>query len=115
MDHYGCMRHSPEDAAEVALALHDHGTVVFPYSFDQIGCMVIFVSIAFEKLGVMPYGGNPEGRAYMGVYGRGCAHISLQKQIEYQSYLDEKLNLGAVEAEHLAEFWGWVCDSLAEY
>lgn len=103
MDEYGCMRLTKEDAREARDALAKSGNVVFALSGDQIGAMVILVSTKFEKLGVMPFGGNPTGRAYVGVYGQGCNHFSMDSI--HPSYFQEKLKLHLGDAETLAGFW----------
>lgn len=103
MDEYGCMRVTQEDALEVRQSLAQGGSVVFALSGDQIGAMIICVTTQFEKLGVMPFGGNPIGRAYVGVYGRGCSHLAMGET--HPSYISEKLNLTQEDAKTFAEFW----------
>jgi hypothetical protein len=106
-DQYGCMRaDSREDAMEVWEALDRAGSAVFALSGDQVGAMVIFVSRVFEKLGVMPFGGNPHGRAYVGVLKRGCGHLSMQDT--HPSYIGEQLNLTGDDAETFAKFWALI-------
>lgn len=106
MDNYGCMRVTAEDAAELRAALARSGSVVFALSGDQAGAMVILVSDQFEKVGVMPFGGNPMGRAYVGVYCRGCNHLSKEKI--HEGYIAEKLGLGPVDSKTFADFWALV-------
>lgn len=114
MDEYGSFRHTKEDALEVATALredpHEH-TVVFAYSHDQVGSMLVTLSENFSVLGVMPFGGNPRGRMYVGIYGRGCGHLSLEKG-PHHSYLEEKLNLEGEDGEKFAEFYSWIVEAL---
>lgn len=102
MDEYGCYSNNPTDFDEIAAKLRQHGTIVFPYSDDRIGCMILLISGNFEKLGVMPFGGNPNGRYYVGIYGKGCNHISFDSQA---SYLREKFNLSTYDSETLYELF----------
>ncbi len=106
-DEFGCMRASSrEDAMAVRQALDQAGSVVFPLSGDQIGAMVINVTTKFDKLGVMPFGGNPYGRAYVGVYGRGCNHLAMQDTDP--NYIGEKLNIAGDDAKTFSDFWALI-------
>lgn len=112
MDQYGSFKHSREEANEVAnYILTKHGTVVFTYSWDGFGAHIIFMSPEFDVLGTCPFGGNPRHRMYIGVYGRGCGHLSMEVG-PHQNYIEEKLNLGKGDAEHFAEFYGWIVEYL---
>jgi hypothetical protein len=103
MDQYGCLKVDRTSADEVRDSLNLRGSVVFPLSGDQIGCMIIHIDTMFEKIGVMPFGGNPIGRVYVGVYGRGCNHLS--KEHIHPGYISEKLNLHQDDAETFSKFW----------
>lgn len=107
-DEYGCSRINEADAKEVRQALEFSGTAVFPLSGDGGGCIIVLVCTQFYKIGVMPFGGNPTGRAYVGVYGRGCNHLSMEPEPIHPSYLVEKLNLHFEEAEWLSRFWSMI-------
>lgn len=109
MDEYGCFRHTREDAREVARALDERDSVVFCYSHDQMGAMLILLCESFLKLGTMPFGGQPEGRMYVGIFGRGCGHLSKEKG-PAQSYIDEKLNLKGDDGEKFSEFYAWIIE-----
>lgn len=111
MDQYGSMRHSQEDAKEVAEYLKHNDAIVFQYSHDQIGANIFLLAKKFNKLGIMSFGGNPVGRMYVGVYGRGCGHLSMAKG-PHHSYIDEKLNLGGEDGEKFAEFYSWIINHL---
>lgn len=104
-DEYGCCRLDPAHAKKVFDALISRGTVVFPLSGDAIGCMIVLVSTDFLKIGIMPYGGNPSGRAYVGVYGHGFNHLSMDKEPIHPGYLKEKLNLSEQDADTFSKFW----------
>ena len=103
MDNYGCCKVTLDDASMVRRNLEETGSVVFPLSGDQIGCLIILLSKNFDKIGVMPYGGNPHNRIYVGVYGRGCNHLS--KDDIHPGYIEEKLGITLEEAEWFSTFW----------
>jgi hypothetical protein len=103
MDKYGCLKPTLEDAQNVKQALALCSSAVFTLSGDDIGAMIIFISTQFEKIGTMPFGGNPVGRAYVGIYGRGCNHLSMGEI--HPGYIEEKLGVGREESETFAEFW----------
>lgn len=103
MDEYGCFRSTKEDFDEIKLELDKHGTIVFAYSKDQIGCLVISLSSKFQVLGKIPFGGNPRGAVYVGIYGFGASHFSRQKI--HADYFTEKLGIGQEEAGWLEELW----------
>lgn len=112
MDEYGSFRHTKEDAKEIAESLSREPAVVFSYSHNQVDAIIVILAKQFEKLGVMPFGGNPQGRIYCGIYGRGCAHLSLDEGTHY-SYLDEKLNIRDQKmAENFSIFYGWILNEL---
>ncbi len=91
---------------EVRQALRQGGSAVFALSGDQIGAMIVMVCTQFEKLGVMPFGGNPIGRAYVGVLKRGCGHLSMDDI--HPNYIGEQLNLKGEDAETFAKFWALI-------
>lgn len=104
MDDYGCARLTKEDAKEIWTALDRTGSVVFPLTAgDSIGCMIVIITRIFEKVGVMPFGGNPTGRMYVGIYGRGCNHFSMDSI--HAGYFEEKLQISREEAETFSKFW----------
>jgi len=104
MDEYGSYRNNESDWFELREHLKDHGSIVFPYSYDGDGQMIIHIDSTYTKLGITPFGGNPKGRYYVGIDGRGCGHFA-PKHTE-ASYFEEKLKLGKGDADGLAELWG---------
>lgn len=106
MDQYGCIRLDEDDAKLIRDALIRSQAVVFSLSGDQVGAMVICLTTNFDKIGVMPFGGNPTGRIYVGVYGRGCNHLAPEPT--HAGYIAEKLNLSPSDAETFATFWRMV-------
>ena len=104
MDEYGSFRNTKEDAKELREAMktsqHD---IVFAWSYNQIDCYIFHVSQNFDVLGIMPFGGNPRSRVYVGLYGKGCNHFS--KDEIHPSYWEEKLRIDKQGAEAWAEFW----------
>jgi hypothetical protein len=105
MDEYGSYRNTKEDAKEIKEAIEAHGTIVIPYSGDGGGAVILLMSTNFRKPygAVMPFGGNPDFRIYVGVYGRGCGHFSMEPT--HWSYFNEKLTLGECESKWLEELW----------
>ena len=99
MDQYGCFRNSKEDFDELAKFFSLSKNIVFAYSEDQIGCIIVSLNANFTKLGVMPFGGNPTGRIWVSVYGRGCNHLSYNSDAKYVA---EKLNIRGEESEWIA-------------
>lgn len=112
VDDWGTCRHERGDAGLVAHALRESGAVVFAYSYDQVGAMLVCITGHFQKLGVMPFGGNPSGRMWVSVYGRGATHLSKESGLHHD-YICEKLNLSKTDAEKFAEFYGWICEYLS--
>jgi hypothetical protein len=103
MDEYNCYTLCAEDGNAVRSQLDEHGSVVFPLTGDRIGCLIVLICKDFMKLGVMPFGGNPFNRIYVGIYGKGCNHFE-PKRTE-PGYFAEKLRLSEVESQILADFW----------
>lgn len=101
MDQYGTC--GPEDAKELAAQLLRGETIVFPYSDNKVDCMILLMSGGFKKIGQMPFGGNPNDRVYVGVYGFGCNHFGPGEV--HWNYFGEKLNLHDSSAEMLARLW----------
>lgn len=109
MDEYGT--YEPEDAEVLAYELKECGTIVFPYSADKVTAFIILISMDFIKYGIMPFGGNPDGRYYVGIYGKGCHHLSLK---EHGNYIAEKLNICDESGEHLQRLFNGMREYLYE-
>lgn len=104
MDEYsGIMRLKKEDAMRVRAILDKSGSAVFTLSEDTFGALIALVCIRFETIGVMPFGGSPVGRAYVGIYRFGCGHLPLEAVDG--GYIAEKLGLYTHDSEVFAEFW----------
>ena len=106
MDAYGCFRPTPEDFAEIKRSLKSFGTLVFPYSGDEIGCVILLISTNFTPIGIMPFGGNPNGSVYIGVYGRGLNHLPIKGL--HPNYIKEKLGVTGDEAEWISQLWNYL-------
>jgi len=106
MDEYGSFRNTKEDAQELRKAIDHNLDVVFAWSHNRVDGYIFHVSPNFEVLGIMPYGGNPRGRVYVGLYGKGCNHFS--KSDIHASYWEEKLGIDKYGAEAWVEFWKMV-------
>lgn len=103
MDAYGSMTVCQADADEVYQSLAQGGSCVFPLASGDGGALIVLLCSQFEKLGIMPFGGNPVGRIYVGLYGRGCNHLSTEEI--HPGYIEEKLGIPRVEAEEFSKFW----------
>lgn len=107
-DKYGCFRNTGEDFDSLAKLLKDSlgVPVLFPYSYsyDEQTCLIILIVPTFIRAGTFPFGGNPNGRVYVGVYGRGCTHLGWEHEM-HPSYAEEKLDLGHEDARGFAELW----------
>jgi hypothetical protein len=103
MDEYGTYRNTIKDWELLRAELDISGTIVFPYSADGVGCMIILISNNFNILGTMPFGGSPRDRIYVGIYGRGCVHLS--KDHVKLEYLQEKLLISQGDAKDFLELW----------
>lgn len=103
MDQYGCLHVNQGDADLVQHELKRAEAVVFPLTVEDGGALIVHISTGFRQVGTTPFGGNPYGRVYVGIYGRGCNHFS--KDTIHSSYFEEKLDLHKSEAEALANFW----------
>ena len=102
MDEYGTFRATKEDWDELAERLNKKENILFPYSANAQSAMVISINREFERLGTMPFGGNPSGRAWISVLGRGADHIDIDSE-QQGSYLGEHLGLPSDNAVQLAE------------
>jgi hypothetical protein len=99
MDQYECC--TLEDAKFIATLLKSEESIIFSYSPDQINAYVIFICPNFTTVGKIPFGGIPNG-FYIGVSLIGAFHFNLEQELS-SGYLAEKLKLGKVDAENLAE------------
>lgn len=79
------------------------GSVVFQFSPDNIGCMIVLITEKFEQFGPMPFGGNLSGRVFVSLYARSMGHFS--KEPIHPNYFKEKLNMTQLEAEAFASLW----------
>lgn len=107
MDQYGSFQNNEKDYDELANDLAKHNTIVFSWSHNQIDGYIFMISIGFVKLGMMPFGGQPTGRAYVGLWGRGCDHIRMDGGL--LKYDLDKLNIDDDGAEKFTELWNEVC------
>lgn len=108
MDAYGTLTVCQEDADTVYQALAQSGACVFSLASGDGGALIVSLTSQFEKIGVMPFGGNPIGRVYVGLYGRGCNHLAMSAT--HPGYIEEKLGIPQVEAEELSKFWALLWD-----
>lgn len=103
MDEYGTLSVCKEDAESVLRVLITNGSCVFPFSGNKQDAMIVCATLNFGALGVMPFGGSPRGRVYVGIYGIGCNHLSMGPI--HPKYIEEKLSLDQENAEYFSQFW----------
>lgn len=103
MDAYGTIEACPEDIKSVRDVLDQGEPVVFPMSDGRGTGMIVLIVPRFQKLGTMPFGGNPNGRLYVALYGKGANHFAPERT--EPGYFQEKLRIGKSEAAALAHFW----------
>jgi hypothetical protein len=114
VDEYGTVENNELGATLVASHLyHSIKPVVFAWSPDQATAHIFTIVRHFNKIGIMPFGGNPEGRAYIGIYGIGCNHISFGEV--HPGYLEEKLRLDKTSAESFSAFWKIVSEKIETF
>ena len=102
MDEYGTYRAASEDWDELASLFKERENILFPYSADAKSAMIISINRDFVKRGTMPFGGNPAGRAWISILGRGADHVDIDNE-QHASYLEEHLGLPSDNAAQLAE------------
>lgn len=109
MDEFGSYGMGKEGWDELAQNLKRSGTIVFPWSHNNFDGYIFFISINYQKLGVMPFGGNPAGRAYVGLWNQGCDHIRMDGLL--QKYDLDKIGLDDDGAEKFCEMWNYICSN----
>lgn len=102
MDEYGTYRATSSDWDELADLFKEKENILFPYSADAQSAMIISINRDFARKGIMPFGGNPAGHAWISVLGRGADHIDIDNE-QYASYLGEHLGLPSDNAAQMAE------------
>ena len=102
MDEYGTYRATKEDWDELAKLFSEKENILFPYSADAQSAMIISINREYIKKGTMPFGGNPEGRAWVSILGRGADHIDIDSE-QHGIYLEEHLGLPNDNAKQLAD------------
>ncbi len=102
MDEFGTYRAVKEDWDELASLFSEKENILFPYSADAQSAMIISINREFLKKGTMPFGGNPAGRAWISILGRGADHIDIDSE-QHGTYLQEHLSLPSDNAAQLAE------------
>lgn len=93
------------DIIEIRDMLGKKKTIIFPYSYDQIGAMIIMISTEFTQMSIMPFGGLIVAHKYLvGVLHRGFFHFDWRNKM-YPSYASEKLGIGLPDAEGFSDLW----------
>ena len=92
MDEYGSFGHNSNDYKDLRMALDAQGAITFSWSPNQIDVYVVCITKRFQKLGVMPFGGNPTGACMVAVLLRGAFWFDLDaNQDTIEEYAEEKL------------------------
>ena len=95
--------YSLKDAQRLADLLQKHGAINFEYSQDNQIRLELFICYSFVVRG--KFGGNPKGRLFLAVYGRGAFHFDARKYISV-SYVIEKLGLCLKAACQISDLIG---------
>ena len=98
MDEFSCC--NLDDALMIAETLEEKGTVVFSFSIDRVSAYVVLLSNDFEKIGVMPFGGNPIGNVCVAVLYHGMYWFDPGHETNV-NYLRSKLDLRDADAENI--------------
>lgn len=101
MDEYGTFRATESDWPDLAHLFNKKENILFSYSADAQSAMIISINCDFEVVGKMPFGGNPAGRTWISVWGRGACHLNIDGE-QYPKYLEEHLGLPSDNATHLS-------------
>jgi hypothetical protein len=107
MDEYGTFENTELDAKTIREKI-EQASVVFAWSHNKIDAYIFTIVKDFNVVGVMPFGGSPRQRIYVGLYGKGCNHFSTNDI--HAGYWEEKLNLDSGGAESWANFWNMIWD-----
>lgn len=102
MDEYQCYEATQRDYADLAEQLTDNGSIVFSYSPDRITAYVIILTYKFKKLGILPFGGNPNNCVLVSVLKHGTFWFS-PFQGKEPSYVGEKLGLTGFDAQAITD------------
>lgn len=98
MDDYGCC--NLDDAGLIADTLKESGSVVFSFSLDGFSAYVVCMTSVLNKIGVMPFGGNPSGSICVAVLLKGAYWFDSDADKE-PGYVGEKLGLSGRDAENV--------------
>ena len=110
LDEYGSVENNAEGAKLVSDQLLNTGAVCFSWSHNKVDAYIFILTKQFSKVGMMPFGGNPAGRIYVGLFGKGANHFCKENTHAY--YWADKLNMDKGGAEAWAEFWKLIWSDL---
>lgn len=97
IDEYGCVRNLKYFKLELQEMLDRHGTCTFPYSGDEIGCLIICIS-KMVKVGIFPFSGGMGSTHVVSCIGNGKAHHFNCAQVLHCGYVKEKMMLAESDA-----------------
>lgn len=90
------------DFKTISDALEKEKNIVFQYSEDECGCMIVLLSDTPKSINKnpMPFGGNPAGCTYIAALRRGCMFFyDLRRGFKVApGYITEKMNLTGTDA-----------------
>ncbi len=105
---------NPDDWDDLAEYIKDTGNVVFPYVLDGGGALILIINREFMKCGLMPFGGSPDGRIYVTVFGRGSDHFESNfADGRIPTDLGTRLGITAIEAVAVAQLFRALNERLA--
>lgn len=106
-DEYGTF--GPAHLNELRELYGRYKNITFAYSPNHLDCYIININGAFETHGTIPFGGNPRGRTWVSVYGRGANHFSLCSNT-FPGYIQEKLKVDELCAESISKIFKALSD-----
>ena len=89
MDKYDCYGTNDHDLKIIANEFIESGNILFTISSTKSGWYRISLNDKFDQLGIMPFGGNPNGKIWVSVMATGCNH--LDRRDAHADYIAEKI------------------------
>lgn len=112
-DQYGMVSHTRESANHIgAMLVYYDQPVLFAWSPNKVDAFIILIAAQFIKVGIMPFGGKPDGRAYVALYGIGAGHFDLKTT--HPTYFEEKLSIDPENAKQFSQLWTWISEGYGQ-
>lgn len=114
MDEYGTQEATAEDYKFLATRVFSRAqNIVFSYSKDRITAYVVMICPVNNHIGVLPFGGNPDGCHLVSVLLHGSFWFKFEVGKQFHAdYVGEKLQLNKTGAEQIAELLTGICDAM---